>query len=332
MRVTYEQMFQEFNRVLLKNGFSMEKAQVCARIFTENSRDGVYSHGLNSFPSFIQSLQKGTIDISSQPVKVEAFGAMERWDAKYGPGMINATFAMNRAVELAKENGIGCVALKNSNHWMRGATYGWQAADSGCVGLCWTTALPAIPPWGGKEAKLGNNPIVFSIPREGGHVVLDIAISQFSYGKMRTYQLNNEMLPMNGGYDTEGNLTNDPGKILESRLALPIGYWKGAGLALVIDLISMVLSGGRCVSELGKQETEHGISQVFTAFDLSRLPGHSEMSERINQVLDDFHDTELLDGFDRVRYPGEGTSHMRKENMEKGIPVVESIWNQVLAL
>ena len=91
MRVTYEQMFQEFNRVLLKNGFSMEKAQVCARIFTENSRDGVYSHGLNSFPSFIQSLQKGTIDISSQPVKVEAFGAMERWDAKYGPGMIKKT-------------------------------------------------------------------------------------------------------------------------------------------------------------------------------------------------------------------------------------------------
>ena len=330
MKITYEHMYNELFRVLVKNGFSHEKAQICSRIFTENSLDGVYSHGLNSFPSFIGSLQKGYINILAEPVLLESLGAMERWDAGYGPGVLNATFGMKRAIELAKQNGIGCVALRNSNHWMRGATYGWQAANEGCIGLCWTTALPAMPAWGGKEPKLGNNPIVFSVPKNEGHIVLDIALSQFSYGKMRTYNMNNEILPFEGGYDSDGNLTRDAGKILESKLALPIGYWKGAGLSLLIDLISMVLSGGRSVSDLGRQEVEHGVSQVFTAFYLSRLSENNTMYDRINKVIDELHDSLLLNGFDQVRYPGEGTLRTRNQNLKEGIPVVGSIWDEVI--
>ncbi len=332
MRVPVETMAAEMMRVLMKNGFPEEKAKACAKIFTENSRDGVYSHGVNRFPFFISILSKGIVNPSAEPQKIESFGAFERWDGHNGPGMLCATHGMARAIEVAGAYGIGCVALKNSNHWMRGATYGWQAAEAGCVGLCWTTALPSMPPWGGKQAKLGNNPFVFAIPREQGHVVLDIALSQFSYGKMDQYHRNKQMLPVDGGYDTDGRITKDPAKIRESGLALPIGYWKGAGLSLLIDLCSMMLSGGRNVCELGQQSDEYGVSQVFIAFDLTKLPEDHEMAQRVNQVIDDFHDCVLHEGVAQVQYPGEGTLRARKENMEKGIPVHEDIWEEIVSM
>lgn len=332
MRVSFNEMFNEFVRVLLKNGFTREKAESCAKIFTQNSCDGVYSHGLNRFPSFLRAVQKGYIDVNAQPEKIESFGAMERWDGHYGPGILNASFAMSHAMDIARENGMGCVAIKNTNHWMRGATYGWQAADAGFVAICWTTAIPSMPPWGAIEPKLGNNPIVLAIPRKEGHIVLDMALSQFSYGKLQTYQLNNKMLPIEGGYDKEGHLTCDPTKIQESKLALPIGHWKGAGLSLLLDLIAMILTGGRSVYELGKQEEEHGISQVFIAFDLSKLPDQSLLHQRVNDVIQDFHSAVLTGESGKIRYPGEGTLKTRKENMERGIPVEPSFWKKILEM
>ena len=81
---------------------------------------------------------------------------------------------MQRAIALAKENNIGCVTVKNTNHWMRGGTYGWQAADAECIGICITNAIATMPPWGGIKPRLGNNPLVIAVPRTEGHVVLDM--------------------------------------------------------------------------------------------------------------------------------------------------------------
>ena len=101
-----------------------------------------------------------------------------------GPGNLNAQASMSRAMALGREHGIGCVALGNTNHWMRGGTYGWQAADAGMIGICWTNTLANLPAWGAKMPGLGNNPLVIAVPRPEGHVVLDMAMSQFSYGAL----------------------------------------------------------------------------------------------------------------------------------------------------
>ena len=131
MLIPFEKLRSEFERVLLSLNFSKEKAARCATIFAENSRDGVHSHGLNRFPTFVQYVKDGLIVSESEPTKEGSFGAIEQWDGHLGAGMLNAGFCMDRAISLAKENGIGCVAVKNTNHWMRGGTYGWQAADAG---------------------------------------------------------------------------------------------------------------------------------------------------------------------------------------------------------
>ncbi len=332
IRVPYQNMFDEFLRVLLKIGFTPERAQLCAKLFAEASRDGVYTHGLNRFPRFINNIKNGYIKIDASPVKIETSGSLERWDGNHGPGNLNAYFCMNRAIEIAKEHGIGCVALKNTHHWMRPGAYGLQAAEAGCIGICWTNTIPNMPPWGAKEPKLGNNPIVFAVPDEKGHILLDMAVSMFSYGKLESYALHDQMLPVDGGFDGEGNLTRDPKAVIKSHQPLPIGCWKGSGLSLLLDLIAMVLSGGNSALQVGKFEVEMGLSQVFIAFDISGLSGKDYINQSLKETIVDLHNSTPIHEGGRATYPGERMLETRKENLEKGIPVEPVFWQQVLEM
>ena len=332
MRVPFSKMYDEFLRVLLKVGFAEERAKLCAKIYAESSLDGVYSHGLNRFPGFIRHIKKGYVDVHASPEKVESLGSLERWDGNLGPGVLNANFSMGRAIQIARENGVGCVALRNTNHWMRGGTYGWQAADANCIAICFTNTEPNLPPWGGIDCRTGNNPFVIAVPRENGHIVLDMAMSQFSYGKMEACMRNREKLPVYGGFDDKGSLTCSPDEIIKSCRPLPIGYWKGSGLSIMIDLLTTLLSQGRSTYMLGELEEEHGVSQVFICFDIMHLHGSNSVDNVIEGIIDFIHGTTPSGENERVYYPGERTLLTRKLNREKGIPVEPLIWQKVLEM
>ena len=199
-RVAYEEMVAQFTRVLEKHGFTPSDAKDAAVIFAQNSLSGVYSHGLNRFPRVVSYLEKGEIDPLARAECISRMGSMERWDGHRGFGPLNAQRAMERACALAKENGVGIVALGNNNHWMRGGTYGWLAADHGCIGICWSNTMPNMPAWGGKDRKIGNNPLIMAVPRSNGeHAMIDCAVSQFSYGKIEDCRLRGVQLPVPGG-------------------------------------------------------------------------------------------------------------------------------------
>lgn len=123
IRVPYETVKSTVTQAFLNLGLSQEKAEKCAEIHTESSLEGIESHGLNRVPRFAEYVQKGWVDINAEPELVGAKGAVENYDGHLGIGTLNATFCMDRAVALAKEHGIGCVALKNTTHWMRGGSY-----------------------------------------------------------------------------------------------------------------------------------------------------------------------------------------------------------------
>ncbi|MDT5272040.1 MAG: 3-dehydro-L-gulonate 2-dehydrogenase [Acidobacteriota bacterium] len=325
MRVSYDELYQTLRRALLKVGFEQGRAELCARLFAETDRDGVYTHGLNRFPRFLEMIEKGIVEVSAQPFCVEAHGALERWDGRAGAGNLNAHESMARAIELSRQYGVGCVALRNTNHWMRGGSYGWQAAEAGALAFCWTNTLPNLPPWGSTRSLLGNNPLVIAVPRPAGHVVLDMAMSQFSYGALAAYRSRGEQLPVDGGFDIEGRLTRDPGAIEESGRPLPIGFWKGSGLALLLDMAAALLAGGLATHQIPPDPLEETrLSQVFLAFDLTTLGG----TEAASRIADDIIES-LQSGGEGVRYPGERTLNIRRENIEKGIPVEPSVWEQV---
>lgn len=331
IRIPYDDLVRVLAGTLAKLGFAEDRAHRAAHLFADASRDGVYSHGVNRFPRFARAVRNGLVNPQATPVPVSQFGALERWDGRLGPGMLNAQQCMERAIALSRANGIGCVALANTNHWMRGGNYGWQAADAGVIGICWTNTMPNLPPWGASDPRLGNNPVIIAVPRSEGHLVLDMAMSQFSYGAIESYRLKGQVLPVPGGFTVDGELTSDPAAIEKSSRPLPIGYWKGSGLALMLDLLGSALSGGKATHEIpADPERETRLSQIFIAIDPASVGPPERVSEIADAIIEDLHRS---NGSGKpVRYPGERVLTTRCDNLQRGIPVNAAIWSEIQKL
>lgn len=331
VRVPYGEMEARFRETLVAIGFESQKAAECASIFATNSLEGIYTHGVNRFPRFVEYVKSGHIKPAAAPSFKSRTGVLEQWDGQLGPGPLNAIIATDRAVEIAGQQGMGCVALGNTNHWMRGGTYGWRAARKGCVFIGWSNTTANMPTWGARDPKLGNNPMVIAVPYGDDAIVLDMAMSQYSFGALDYYSKKGQQLPVPGGYGVDGQLTSDPDKIRASQRILPIGYWKGAGLSLLLDIVVTILSGGQSVAQITRQPAESGLSQLFLAIDLSRLPNYPGIEHAITQILEDYHQS-TPDGPSPILYPGERVVATRAENLKAGIPVMTSLWESIKQL
>ncbi|MDX1699901.1 MAG: 3-dehydro-L-gulonate 2-dehydrogenase [Melioribacteraceae bacterium] len=331
IRVGHTELLSQFTEILLNNGFEQNNAELCAKIFAENSLVGVSSHGVNRFSEFVRMVNSDYIKPNSKPSKINSFNAYQQWDANFGPGPLNALSATYKVMDLSSKFGIGCIALRNSNHWMRPGYYGWLVAEKGFVLICWTNTIPIMPPWNGKEPTTGNNPLVIAVPRKDGNIVLDMALSQYSYGKLANYRREKKELPYVGGYNKNGNLTKNAQEIAETHRPLPIGYWKGSGLSLMLDLLTTILSGGKSTFDLSKDNIDSGMSQFFIAIDPKKFSSMETIDRSVNEILDYYRSSEPIAGGE-LSYPGERIIKTKKENLQHGIPVDEKIWEEIQKL
>ncbi len=333
-RIPFETMHEVVTQAFVRAGMCLKDAELCARIHTESSCDGVYSHGLNRVPRFVDYLKRGWVAAAATPLAVKKLGVIEIYDGQQGPGILNALFATDRAMKIARAQGVGIVTLRNTTHWMRGGTYGWRAADRGYVAICWTNTESCMPAWGAKNPRLGNNPFVMAVPRQKGHIVLDMAMSQYSYGKLQVTRLKGEQLPFPGGFDVEGKLTSDPGPIEQSMRILPTGYWKGSAFAIVLDTLAAVLSEGLATDQIDKIQRGSctGCSQVFIVIDPRQLGGEAFSEQVADGVAAYVNGSTPAEGFDAVNYPGQSTLRKRLEQRMKGIVVDDGVWAEVIAL
>ena len=334
LSIPYEVVKETVKKALLQAGLTEEQAEICAGIHAQSSADGVESHGLNRIPRFVQYIRRGWVDLDGKPEKKGAKGAVENYDGHLGIGILNGLFCFVRAVELAKVHGIGCVTLRNTTHWMRGGTYAWRMAEAGYAGICWINTESCMPLWGSDEQGVGNNPFCIALPRDQGPVVLDMAMSQYAYGKLGVYRLAGKQLPFPGGFDKDGNLTTDPGAIQESRRILPMGYWKGSAMALALDLAAAMLANGNTgtdMDELGKGSCG-SCCQIFIAFDPYLFGEKEEIQKKMDKRIEAAHASHPEREGGRVSYPGERTIATRTKSMEQGVAVDEQIWEQVCSI
>jgi len=331
VQIRHDALHDTFEAILERRGMAPAAARACAAMFAAATRDGVVTHGVNRFPVFIRQIDAGDVQVNAVPALVNAMGAFEQWDGQFGPGNLNAARSMDRAIELARAHGIGCVALRNTNHWMRGGQYGLQAAAANCIGICWTNALAAMPAWGAVDGRLGTNPFVMAMPGEPP-VLVDMSMSQFSYGKLQEYRLDGRKLPVPGGYDPAGNLTDDPAAIEATRRVLPVGYWKGAAMSTILDMIAAVLSGGNAVVDIDtKYSSETGVSQIFLAFSLDRISPDGAWTGTVERIKEFILQSQAEPGTG-PRIPGTRSTAVRARNDRDGIRIDDGIWAQVLAL
>ena len=333
-KITFEEMKATIKKAFLNAGLSESQAEICAHIHTESTSDGVYSHGLNRVARFVDYVNKGWVDINAKPSLVKSLGVLEVYDGNQGIGITNALFALDKAIELAKKNAVGIIGLRNTTHWMRGGTYGWKAVEKGFAAMCWTNTESCMPAWGAKNTRLGNNPFVMAVPSSDGSIVVDMAMSQYAYGKLQVTRLKGEKLPFPGGYDKDGKLTDDPGSIEESMRILPTGYWKGSSMAIVLDAMAALLSMGNPTNEIDKIQKGSctGASQIFMVFDPSQLGGKEFNEQMVNSITQYVNTSTPAEGQKAVFYPGELSKKTRKDHLTNGIPVDTEVWREVVSL
>ncbi len=334
VRVEFGIVKDTVERILVAHGTTPDDAAICSDIIATNSLEGVSSHGLTRFPNFVETIDKGLINLTAAPKQTEKLGAIERWDGDRGLGPVVARHSMLRAMELAGAFGIGCVALNNTTHWLRGGTYGQIAAQAGFAAICWTNARPGMPAWGGTKLRLGNNPIVFALPADPP-VVADLALSQFSFGKIQEASMAGRDLPTEAGYGLDGKLTRNPDTIIEALNAgayrlLPTGLWKGAAMAFTLDAMAATMAGGYASREVETESpADIGICQVFIAIDNNRLNDADDHADRMRELVAFLKQGNADDEPEDVRFPGESVARMREENSRLGVPVDTELWERI---
>ena len=329
--VQYEEAVKRMARGL-ERFLNAQDAKRFAEIFAGNSLDGVYSHGMNRYPRYLSDMESGLCDAKvTQAERVSGLGGLEVWDAHFGVGPLIAQQMAERAIELARTHGIACVALRNNSHWLRAGRYGLMMADAGMMGLCMTNTCMNLVAYGAKEPSTGNNPITIAIPRRAGSLVMDMAVSQYAFGKLEIMAQEGGMLDTPCGYDTDGNLTNDPQKIVESGLMTPMALWKGSALSIMIDLMVSMLSLGRTSLEIGTPaDGEKGMSQMFVCMNPAAVIDMDKAEAQMEKTIAFLNALEPKDGVHGVHAPGENLERTRARNRERGIPVTEDTWQKIV--
>lgn len=332
MQLTFSELKAEFKRVLLSRKVDEKTADECADMFATTTSYGVLSHGVNRFPRFIEQLDHGDIIPDAKAKCVLSLGAIEQWDGMRGIGNLTAKAMMDRAMELAESHGIGLVALRNTNHWMRGGSYGYQAAEKGYIGICWTNSIAVMPAWGSKEPNIGTNPLIIAVP-SNPITMVDMSMSMFSYGKLELTRLAGEILPIDGGFDDDGNLTREPSVIEKNKRILPMGYWKGSALSIILDMMATLLTNGQSVASITEDnKDEYGVSQVFIAIDVKRLIDEKTRDEKLQRIIDYVTNAERCDENVAIRMPGHKFPQIKKRHDEQGIEVNDAVWAKIQAL
>ncbi len=332
--VEFSELKATIKKAFLNVGLTDEQAETCAAVHAESSLEGIYSHGLNRVPRFCDYVKKGFVDIKADVSVVKDHGPIVIQDGNQGIGILNAIYATNTAIAKAREFGMGMVGLRNTTHWMRGGTYGYMAAKSGMALISWTNTEACMPAWGAESNRVGNNPYVMAIPGKNGPMILDMAMSQYSYGKLQVTRLKGEQLPFPGGFDKNGKLTSDPGAIEESMRILPTGYWKGSGFAILLDAFAAFLSEGNPTYKIDRIQRGSctGASQIFICFDPNAFGG-LENCEKLTAAIGDYVNGSTPDREGgRVTFPGQRSRDTRAHNLEHGVPVDDDVWKEVKAL
>ena len=334
MHVAFDEACLTMKGKLVKHGCSPERAGKVAFEMARNSLEGTYTHGINRFARLVKAVDDGIVKPDAEPELLSASGALERYDGHLGFGIINASFAMERAMALAGIHGIGMAGMMNTNHWMRAATYGYQAVEKGYAAICFTNTIPNMPAWGAVDSRLGNNPFVMAFPRKDGrHMIVDSAMTQFSYGALELASMEGRKMPVSAGFDEEGNLTDDPAAVLRTRRTIPAGFWKGAAMSFMLDIFASCLTLGRCVADISRLEgDEHGVSQIFIAIDYQKIAGREEADDTAERAIAYLRSSRRAEGISEVVYPGERMMRTKERNLREGIPVDDGVWHRILQL
>jgi ureidoglycolate dehydrogenase (NAD+) len=315
------------------SGLEPEPAATVAATLIWTSLRGVDSHGVARVPVYAERLRTGVLNTRPRPQVVRRDGAVALVDGDHGPGQVGALVATDLSIELAREFGVGIVSVRRSGHYGAAGYYAIRAAEAGLVGMSMTNTEPLVIPYGGADAALGTNPIAFAAPTPGGVFNLDMATSQVAMNKVFNARSEGRAIPEGWGVDERGEPTTDPNAAV---FGVPLGGYKGYGLALMVEVLCGVLAGAGVRSGVGNLysggEERQNSGHFHLALDPERTVGRDAFAGVLGGLLDELRAIPPATGFDEVLVAGDPEDRAWAERERTGIPIEPALWARLCEL
>ncbi len=316
-------------------GVAPEHAALVADSLVAADLRGVESHGVQMAPPYLDRMTSGDISMTATGHVVSENGPCLVYDGEHGIGQVISAICVEHANRLARQHGIGLVIARESSHFGAAAYWAQRISDQGFIGIVMCDASPSIAPWQSKQPILGTNPICMSVPSSGkGAWLLDMATTTVARGKIFTAALaGQEEIPPGWAMDKRGVPTTSTKEAIEG-LVMPLGGYKGSGLAVMVEILCAVLSGGGMLTDLG------GIgipgrplraNQLFMAIDVARFLPLDEFQRRMERLVTEIKSAEPAFGYTEVLVAGDPEWRKEAERLRTGIPVPREVWRRISA-
>lgn len=306
--------------------FPRPTAHLVAESLVAANLRGVDSHGVQLLPYYIKQVERGDMDAGAEGRIVSESGACLLYDGANGSGQQIASVCCGHAVRLAHKHGIAIVAARESNHFGAAAYWGQKISGAGLIGIVMCNASPIVAPWQGRERRLGTNPICVSVP---GPWLLDMATTTVANNRIFKALTNGEeTIPAGWAVDSQGAPTTDTDAAIRG-MPMPLGGYKGSGLAMMVEMLCGVLSGGAMSVEVGGIRIEGKptrTSQTFVAIDAGRFMAAEEFPRRVEWLVNTVKSAAPATGYGEVMVAGDPEWRAEAERRQSGIPLGEGTW------
>ncbi len=317
-------------------GVDPADAAKSARILVEGELMGISTHGLIRLPIYCSRLKSGGMDATARIRVDRKAPSLALVDGANGLGPLVGATALEAALEMVADTGIAYVGCRNSNHYGAIAPYALQALEAGYLFVGGTSASPTMAPWGGREARIGNNPICFAAPCRGDlQFILDMAVSVAARGKIRAARDAGRPIPNTWSVDASGRPTTDPVEALKGLLS-PMGTYKGSGLSMAVDILSGALSGAKILSDISgwdkAPDRAQGLGHFFLLLDPARLIGRDAFLDAMDRLKEIVRGTPPANADTPVLLPGQIEQERRAAALRDGISVPDALLAEIEAL
>ncbi|MFZ4809563.1 MAG: Ldh family oxidoreductase [Hyphomicrobiaceae bacterium] len=310
-------------------GLGTQDAAVAADILVSADLRGVWSHGVARVPMYLARLRSGTASPRPDIRMTRVAPAVVSVDGDDGLGLIVAPRAMQEAIAIAKEAGIGLAGVRRSGHFGAAGYYTRQATDAGCIGMVFTNASPALPPWGAAKPFFGTSPFAFGAPAPAGAIFqIDMAMSRVARGKLKFAAARGASIPEGYALDSEGRPTTD-GNAAFAGTMLPFGEHKGAALAWMMDILGGVFTGagygGDIANPFGDLDRAQQTGHVFLAFRADLFMPADLFAARMADLDARAKALPRAAGVDEILAPGEPEQRHEHDHRRRGIPLTPDV-------
>ncbi|WP_195780468.1 Ldh family oxidoreductase [Priestia megaterium] len=327
--INYKDLIDVASKLFEGEGLSNADANIIAEDLVAANLRGLDSHGISRIPMYLERIRRKVVNPQPNITIKNITPAVSLVDGDDGMGFLAAHKAMDEAVRLAKQSGIGLVGVRRSTHYGMAALYVKQAIEAGYISLAYTNSSPAIPPWGGRSTFLGASPFAAGVP--GGKevpYVLDMAMTVIARGKIRLAATHGEPIPPGLALDSEGAPTTDAKKAFEG-VCLPFGGAKGSALAMLMDLLAGVLTGANYAGEVKSLYFDHSepqnVGHLFVAIRPDLFVPQEEFEDRMDNFVNKTKEVPLAQGFDEILIPGEPEERTAIQRLKNGIPLTSEV-------